>query len=552
MSQTKDAQGIHWAVTFVSNLGDQPTLQLDPAPSNTAPLSGVNLRLRIEETTKGRNQGHKAVFDGLEPGRDYAARAAAENSVGIGPMTSDPSTDWAIEPYRAKAAASPEPPQLVSARNISATSVQLEFSAPNDKGSPIQEYLIEWTTATSFETQKVVLAFKIFNPVKNDTTGFFVLTLGGETTVPIYMHDVTGLQVRQAVEALPLVAGAEVTQEALSPGSGGHGFAWTITVTQKSAAQSSLAFGPGAVDTSGLRSVCRCGIVKWAFLDSTTFSPPSLPENYGSEVMHAACGGTVLGKASPYQVVSIVASERLERGGFRLSLDGATTPCLRVDSTAAEVRAALLSSLGGAARGVSVQGPRRGSSGNTTEFRVRFEGAHGTGSWPTLAPVLGQDGSNGSWPCGPWQAPGTVTVSTHPFAEEGLCLGGSAAAQAVVVEARSPLGGSLEWVVSGQVVHVPVAASGRQAEALLNRALDEGRAQGATAVGTAASSAGGVRVTRLGVGGAAFGAAWLVEYPASRGAVPALAVHGEALTGGDATAGAYPVANVFSSSMRND
>jgi hypothetical protein len=488
VSREEYSYGYKWAVTFKTNLGDIPLMLLDASPTAGFELEGTDISLTIEETVKGSFGSLVNIGADLETGRKYAARVAATNSMGQGPYTTeDQSTGTGMVPMQVTTATSPGAPVVGTVKQLSASSVRFNFTAPASNGLPIEAYKVEWTTDSDFGTNEV-LDFRIMSDVAEDTWGTFTITLGGETTTPLLYRGITAQDVEDAIVALTTVAGATVTQTAFEgvypPGSAltRYGYEWSVTFTQdvrnlgKDARYTS-------VDLNGLNSVCLCSNITQTYDNITANVERILPANYGSDLVYAtpACGSTVYGKESPYQVMSISESAHLLKGSFQLSLDGDFTTCVPFDADAYTIEAALEALTD--VYNVSVRQPRVNAANNTglpdiSEFWIRFEGEYPTGSWPTLRAHL----SNETKPCGIWEGKidgwktvdGTsemslddVYVTVTPLLEEMPCSAGNTEVRAIVAEATSPLGGSFRVSIAGAAVSISLDASAAEVEAAI-------------------------------------------------------------------------------------
>ena len=331
VSREAYSYGYKWAVTFKTNLGDLPLMLLDASPSAGFGLEGTDVSLSIDETVPGSFGSLVNIGADLVTGRKYAARVAAENSMGKGPYTTDDqATGTGMVPVQVTTATAPGAPKVGAVKQLSASSLRFDFSAPASNGLPIEAYKVEWTTDSDFGTDEV-LDFRIMSDVKADTWGTFTITIGGETTTPLLYRGITAKDVENAVVALTTVSGATVSQkqfEEIYPGSGTsmkYGYDWSVTFTQdvrNLGHDSRYTY----VDLSGLSSVCLCSNITHDFDNTTRTIERVLPANYGSDLMYATptCGSTVYGIESPYQVMSISSAALLVEGSFNFLLMGTT------------------------------------------------------------------------------------------------------------------------------------------------------------------------------------------------------------------------------------
>jgi hypothetical protein len=79
--------GYEWAVTFHSNLGDQPLLLIEPNPPFLPLRAKGGVVAFVEELVKGVPLPREHQVSGLRVGVSYAGRISAANRVGYGPTT---------------------------------------------------------------------------------------------------------------------------------------------------------------------------------------------------------------------------------------------------------------------------------------------------------------------------------------------------------------------------------------------------------------------------------------------------------------------------------
>ncbi len=251
--------GYEWLVTFLG-AGDNSTdqllrtmrpnaLLLDNTAEYVEPEAVIVPILRAELSTP-------------QSGVPYYVRAAAINAVGTGGFrTSSPTS---LQP----AAQPPAAPTFARVKPLSDTELVVQWEAPlSDGGEAISEYVLEWDTATTFDSgadgnplgSALVNASELVSvadvqavrvSVDNDLSdndqflaGSFFLEYNGQRTGSI-PFDASAAEVENALEALCTIGDVTVSRS-LGPASGGH----TWLVTMIAAAEGGEA-GDGGVETS--------------------------------------------------------------------------------------------------------------------------------------------------------------------------------------------------------------------------------------------------------------------------------------------------------------
>ena len=158
------------------------------------PLAGTNLKLTASEVRKGSALPSLAYLTGLTPGTQYAVQVAAGNSVGQG--VSSITTQGAgrgVIPLAFTMAGPPAAPANLTVLPRSASQLELQVhpvaatgtldTAANNGGSPILNYLVEYTTNGTFAATRVLL-FRMYNRLSNDSHGYFRLTFHDTQVTP--------------------------------------------------------------------------------------------------------------------------------------------------------------------------------------------------------------------------------------------------------------------------------------------------------------------------------------------------------------------------------
>lgn len=248
--------GYEWRVTFSGSEGDgsDPLLRtmrpnallLDNDADYVEPEAVVVPILRTELSTP-------------LAGVPYYVRAAAVNVVGTGSFrTSSPTS---LQP----AAQLPTPPTYTTVRPLSDTELMVQWEGPlSDGGEAISEYVVEWDTATTFDSgsdgnplgttlvdaseQKSVSdvqAVRVSVGGDKFMAGSFFLEYNGQVTGSI-PFDASAVEVETAIEALCTVGDVAVSRS-IGPANGGYTWLVTVVATAEGAEA-----GDGRVSTSSV------------------------------------------------------------------------------------------------------------------------------------------------------------------------------------------------------------------------------------------------------------------------------------------------------------
>lgn len=248
------ANGYEWLVTFSGSDGDgtDPLLRtmrpnallLDNDADHVEPEAMVVPILRTELSTP-------------LSGVPYYVRAAAVNVVGTGKFRA--SSPTSLQP----AAQPPTPPTHAKVRPLSDTELMVQWESPLlDGGEAISEYVVEWDTATTFDSGSDgnplgstvvgasaqgsvadVQAVRVSVEDGKFMAGSFLLEYNGQATGSI-PFDASASEVETALETLCTVGDVAVSRS-LGPANGGY--TWLVTMV---AAADGAEAGDGQVSTS--------------------------------------------------------------------------------------------------------------------------------------------------------------------------------------------------------------------------------------------------------------------------------------------------------------
>ena len=163
-----DRFGSVWTVTFLDNRGDVPLLRHHGTQLST---SG-NLSISITEKNRGGSDHLSHLVEGLQPGNQYSARIAAENSAGVGPYSSVVSQTLAAPPDRPHA----------SLGTVTKTQAEVVLTKPESNGSDISMYRLE-LTAGEFPIPEVVVRLTCADG--SELRGWYKIVYQDEETFPI-------------------------------------------------------------------------------------------------------------------------------------------------------------------------------------------------------------------------------------------------------------------------------------------------------------------------------------------------------------------------------
>jgi len=239
--------GYEWAVTFHSNLGDQPLLLIEPNPPFLPLRAKGGVVAFVEELVKGVPLPREHQVSGLRVGVSYAGRISAANRVGYGPTTESivslEGSDGGVYPrgsnaygegmvpYSATVSAAPGAPLALGVEPLSTSQLRLAFSESEQRGSDVDTYRVEWSTDPSFGTTEVK-AVTVVNrmPQPKDSAGRFTLAYGGVSTTAL-SPDATADEVAEALSDLGTTAGPVTVTRSTETQFPGYGFTWSVTFT---------------------------------------------------------------------------------------------------------------------------------------------------------------------------------------------------------------------------------------------------------------------------------------------------------------------------------
>jgi hypothetical protein len=207
--------GYVWTVTFETNVGDLPDLEL------TSSLTGTSISSDIDEHIKGVAPTTDLIINGLTGGAKYYARVSASNVDGEGLKTNHaPTLRESVSPFALHVHQRPDAPSALSASSLSASQVRLSWTNPASNGDAISDYQVEWYSgAAQLETVEVDLT-----NTGTDTAGYFTISSANVVSARIN-HDASASAVESAVNNLGTFAGT-VSVTRSEPDS--SSYSWTI------------------------------------------------------------------------------------------------------------------------------------------------------------------------------------------------------------------------------------------------------------------------------------------------------------------------------------
>ena len=152
VSRFPNGYGFDWRVTFVSELGDLPSLQVNDA-GLTGPFAAARVSTAVHGTVannyssiliQGANS-RSIVLQGLQQGLPYQVRVKSHNIQGYSyPATSTPAF---LSPKT-----TPSPPYNITIFALSSEQLRVTWYAPiSNGGAPISEYMVQWDVSSSFQ-----------------------------------------------------------------------------------------------------------------------------------------------------------------------------------------------------------------------------------------------------------------------------------------------------------------------------------------------------------------------------------------------------------------
>lgn len=204
--QPNSVYGMTWMITFLSNIGDLPLLIVDDTL-----LTGSGANVVVEEVVKGIDVPFETIIDGFTPYQDYYVRAFAQNldDYGMGTDTIQIFGKGAL-PLSAHVGTAPSSINIVSVYPISGSQMELRFSAPNDHGDSVQNYLFEYAVSDSFGVPSIKI-IDVNSGVENDIAGTFQLKYGDQVT-PMLSIDVSATTLQTVINALTSLRPVSVTR----------------------------------------------------------------------------------------------------------------------------------------------------------------------------------------------------------------------------------------------------------------------------------------------------------------------------------------------------
>lgn len=175
--------GVTWTITFLSNIGDLPLFQVDPAL-----LTGTGATVKVNEIVKGVEVPFEAVVDGLRPHQAYYVRAYARNLNGYGAGTDVIQRDGkGALPLYASVGSAPDAPAITGLWPVSGSELEIKFADPASHGSAVRKFIFEYAVGSSFGTPAVKRLY-IFNSLANDIAGTFQLQYGDNVSPLLSAH----------------------------------------------------------------------------------------------------------------------------------------------------------------------------------------------------------------------------------------------------------------------------------------------------------------------------------------------------------------------------
>ncbi|KAH8073996.1 hypothetical protein JL721_2552 [Aureococcus anophagefferens] len=479
---TADASSVYgavWTVTFLTQPGDLPLLILDGSS-----LSGTNVALSVATSSEGVDPTYETLATGLEPGKRYAARVRAVNSEGYGPWTDEPlrSAKGIDEPAQGQGAgvlplstavgSVPDPIASVTVAAASASQFSISYDAPESRGLPIDSYLIEWTTASSFTATSETWTIELRNEPWGlaDLQGRWSISVGSFETHPL-SPTASADAVAAALNVLRNMGAVQVEKSAtrsvatykvslLQDVGDLNGFAVHTEELQSISHPLNHSISGGSVNASGAPGVKPANygaMMVYTEADGDAFDGAWRADG-GVDVPKSRCGSVYAGLLDSWDSLQLLSLHTLDdqahetehyvdAGSYRLELGGELTTCIDYAASAIELLGAYVD---GAWPQLRVDPTSFGKSWRDVDVKSGCEefSVVTTGNVP-----LGKS---------------NVTASIVPMAEHGSCASGNDEVQIVVAEADTALGGSLDLYFNGQVVEgFAVDGSPRDLEAAL-------------------------------------------------------------------------------------
>jgi len=496
--------------------------------SGISNLEGKDVSLDIFEMRKGNVGPRSITVDNMQTGASYTARIRAENAEGTGPYTSHSQVlNTGENPILRKLSMPPGPPEL-SRGVVTNSHAEIRFTEPISNGSNILSYKFEWAASSSFG-EPAEVRLRVFCSDNSELLGNFRLVYGSndapfpESTIPIEIR-CTSDDLSQALNGLKLLQGINVTDvvESLSSRE------WTITFVHDVGPVGTFSF-----DTSGL--LCQS---EESFVETTvtTTSMGIIPDGYNSVEVYSdemTCGSMNLGEFSSTQLLSLEAKDGpVTAGSFQLMFEGQSSECIQFDATDDEMESAIKAFENIHDVSVIVK-ENSDRSSFPFSFHIVLRGRYIYGDWPAFQLNTGHFGTGD---CEPFIGGADHGASILPIRDESLCSDGIKKHVAIVVDSKTPPGGSFKMRF-GQKISSEINVDGTAIE--IENALSELLGEGDFEVNKHSHH-------DLGPG-----IAWSVTY-ASTNRSDDIDVVDTYVTGKNAKVNVYPVLSIQTYSPQND
>ena len=326
--------GHRWTIVYLERLGNQPTLTCDQSKlvgssmlcicdelvAGILPAFDSGAKGSVLVLANGRSK-FQQILSNLNRATRYHVRVSAWNGVGEVYGNTMYSTPATMSPSRVA-----DRPPAVMASTINATAINITWDMPVDQGGqscPITGYKVEWDgNEGAREIQQIV--------VTGGSSGTFTLSLGGQTSQELD-HDVTGLGLKSALEAVSTIGQVDVNRD----NSNSESIVWLVTFNQNI----------GNVDemsADGRLLVARGGATIATVQVSTIMQGTEPNFDQGTKGIRVASLGSFLVTAtSEIQTITTSSTADDMAGSFWVTYNGASSIPIRFDSTSFDVERAL-------------------------------------------------------------------------------------------------------------------------------------------------------------------------------------------------------------------
>jgi len=443
--------GYCWTVTFVSNQGDLPQLQLSLTPVTGLPISGNSLSVTTAVVRKGSYFGTVTTVSGLTEAAQYSLQVVPVNAKGVGASTSNVQNDgMGVIPLSLSIIGESSKPSIASIEAASGSQLAIQVTPPADNGgSVINKFVVEHTTNSTgfFDSSRRSISFRMYNKAGNDTEGFWKIKFEDSVSTDL-PWGATADQVAFALNSFPALAGMTVTSAPTTPHYG-QGFVYTLR-SYNEVGSLEVDFNTIGVD---LTDVTSKSLTQSIYYDQIFSDNQLVPVDYSTNFIYGDCNNIQTGKYSSHQVVSITSAtaDAPGTGSFKLNFgdkwsdDYQSTDCMPFTVTADALKTQLLSLR--FSRQVFVETHKRNtgsSTGTTVDYHVHFEGLSPELDWPYLRADpnhLGiTQGSVYASSCTAKQFP-TTSVKVTTVSDNYGCINGVQETQAVILEATTSASG---------------------------------------------------------------------------------------------------------------